>query len=212
MSFARSAITPLSTRQGRPATPLILARRSRRLPSELRQDRVRHGLQGVYVLHLQPLQHYSLHTGLGEMSEPLDDLARRPGEDGSSEVIPKLPFELAVYVGLRATEDNAGHQGSAYLFGRPPRLAHQFVEPGVEIHKGLHLQEDGAPLVRIYGPETGEGRGGAVALNFLDAHGRVVDVRVVERRARAANISLRTGCFCNPGAGEAAFGIRSEAL
>src|SRR5215208_335918 len=137
MSFARSAITPLSTRQERPATPqtscvlpgtagsvlvihepginssgsrkiigsswifplhahgapmgqplrlmvrmvpvtggpckkrkaaLILARRSRRLPSELRQDRVRHGLQGVYVVHLQPLQHYSLHTGLKETS------------------------------------------------------------------------------------------------------------------------------------------------
>src|ERR671920_333417 len=130
---------------------LILVRRSRRLPSELRQDRVRHGLQGVYVIHLQPLQHYSLHTGLKETSQPLDDLARRPGEDGRGEVIPPLPFELAVYVGLRATEDDTGHQGSAYLFGCPPCLAHQFVEPGVEIHKGLRLQEDGVPLVRVAG-------------------------------------------------------------
>ena len=61
---------------------------------------MRHGLQGVYVIHLQPLQHYPLHAGLGEMSEPLDDLARRPGKDGGGEVIPPLPFELAVYVGL----------------------------------------------------------------------------------------------------------------
>src|ERR671920_162793 len=130
---------------------LILVRRSRRLPSELRQDRVRHGLQGVYVIHLQPLQHYSLHTGLKETSQPLDDLARRPGEDGGGGVIPPLPFKLAVYVGLRATEDDARHQGSAYLFGHPPCLAHQFVEPGVEIHEGLRFQEDGVPLVRVAG-------------------------------------------------------------
>src|SRR5829696_3207448 len=125
--------------------------RTRWLPSELRQDRVRHGLEGVYVVHLQPLQHYSLHTGFGEMSEPLDDLARRPGEDGGGKVILQLVFELAVYVGLCATEDDARHQGSAYLFGHPPCLAHQVVEPGVEIHEGLRLQEDGVPLVRVAG-------------------------------------------------------------
>src|SRR5215211_6657292 len=130
---------------------LILARRSRRLPSELRQDRVRHGLQGVYVVHLQPLQHYSLHAGLGEMSEPLDDLTRGPQEDGSGLVVPQFPIELAVYVSLRAAEDDAGHQGSAYLFGLPPSLANQPVEPGVEIHEGLRLQEDGVPLVRVAG-------------------------------------------------------------
>jgi len=33
----------------------------------------------------------------------------------------------------------------------------------------------------------------------------VVDDRAVARDASAAGISLRTGCFCNPGAGEAAF-------
>ena len=40
----------------------------------------------------------------------------------------------------------------------------------------------------------------------------MIDVRLVERRAQASNISLRTGCFCNPGAGEAAFGIPRQAL
>src|SRR5215204_805963 len=145
MSFARSAITSLSTRQGCPATPQTSP------TADLRQDRVRHGLQGVYVVHLQPLQHYPLHASLGEVSEPLDDLARRPGDDSGGEVIPQLTFELAVYVGLRAAEDGAGHQGPAHLFGRPPRLAHQLVEPGVEIHESLRLQEDGVPLVRIAG-------------------------------------------------------------
>jgi selenocysteine lyase/cysteine desulfurase len=70
----------------------------------------------------------------------------------------------------------------------------------------------GAPLVRVYGPLTGVGRGGTVALNFLDAGGRVVDERAVSRDTSAAGISLRTGCFCNPGAGEAAFGLRRRDL
>jgi hypothetical protein len=35
----------------------------------------------------------------------------------------------------------------------------------------------------------------------------VIDERAVARDSGAAGISLRTGCFCNPGAGEAAFGL-----
>jgi selenocysteine lyase/cysteine desulfurase len=36
--------------------------------------------------------------------------------------------------------------------------------------------------------------------------------RHVERVARRHNVSLRTGCFCNPGAGEIAFTISQETL
>ena len=42
--------------------------------------------------------------------------------------------------------------------------------------------------------------------------GRVVDERYVDRVARAHRVSLRTGCFCNPGAGEVAFTISRETL
>lgn len=42
--------------------------------------------------------------------------------------------------------------------------------------------------------------------------GKVVDERVVEQRAFAFHLSLRTGCFCNPGAGEAAFNLTQEVL
>jgi catechol 2,3-dioxygenase-like lactoylglutathione lyase family enzyme len=35
--------------------------------------------------------------------------------------------------------------------------------------------------------------------------GRVIDERAVARATAAAGISIRTGCFCNPGAGEGAF-------
>jgi selenocysteine lyase/cysteine desulfurase len=65
----------------------------------------------------------------------------------------------------------------------------------------------GAPLVAIHGPMGMEHRGGTVALNLLRPDGSVVDYRVVEARARQAGISVRGGCFCNPGAAEHAFGF-----
>src|SRR5499427_4152610 len=76
----------------------------------------------------------------------------------------------------------------------------------------LMKHSNGAPLVQIYGPRTTTRRGGTIALNILTPDGRVVDERLVDRRAVRARISLRTGCFCNPGAGEAAFGITKQLL
>jgi selenocysteine lyase/cysteine desulfurase len=66
---------------------------------------------------------------------------------------------------------------------------------------------NGAPLVRIYGPVTMQERGGAVTVNFYDRDGNALDHRFIEQQANEVNISLRTGCFCNPGAGEVALGI-----
>ena len=75
----------------------------------------------------------------------------------------------------------------------------------------LQLQHnDGSPMVRVYGPTNTKMRGGTVAFNFLDATGKVVDERVVAMESAAARISLRTGCFCNPGAGEAALGLNAN--
>jgi selenocysteine lyase/cysteine desulfurase len=66
---------------------------------------------------------------------------------------------------------------------------------------------NGAPLIRIYGPLTGDRRGGTIAFNVLDSSGAALDYRDVETRANQSNISLRSGCFCNPGASEAALGL-----
>jgi molybdenum cofactor sulfurtransferase len=71
---------------------------------------------------------------------------------------------------------------------------------------------NGMPLVRVYGPTTTEGRGGTITVNFFDPAGRVIDHRMVEDAASQVNISLRTGCFCNPGAGENALGLTSAEL
>jgi molybdenum cofactor sulfurtransferase len=66
---------------------------------------------------------------------------------------------------------------------------------------------NGVPLVRVYGPTNLEGRGGAVTVNFYDENNQPLDHRFIEQKANEANISLRTGCFCNPGAGEVALEI-----
>ena len=66
---------------------------------------------------------------------------------------------------------------------------------------------NGQPMAQIYGPTSTRDRGGTVAFNLLDPGGRVVDERAVARDTAAAGISIRTGCFCNPGAGEGAFNL-----
>ena len=68
----------------------------------------------------------------------------------------------------------------------------------------------GEPMALIYGPAGTYGRGGTIAFNLLDPRGRIVDERAVARDTSAAGISVRTGCFCNPGAGEGAFGITRD--
>jgi selenocysteine lyase/cysteine desulfurase len=66
---------------------------------------------------------------------------------------------------------------------------------------------NGQPMARIYGPASTRDRGGTVAFNLLDPGGRIIDERAVARDTAAAGISIRTGCFCNPGAGEGAFNL-----
>jgi selenocysteine lyase/cysteine desulfurase len=69
---------------------------------------------------------------------------------------------------------------------------------------------NGRSLVRIYGPLTTSMRGGVVTMNFYDPEGHLLDYRRIEELAGAQRISLRTGCFCNPGTGETAEHITEE--
>ncbi len=69
---------------------------------------------------------------------------------------------------------------------------------------------NGRPMARIYGPLTTASRGGTVTMNFYDPDGHLLDYRRVEELASAQRISLRTGCFCNPGVGETAEGLTDE--
>jgi selenocysteine lyase/cysteine desulfurase len=70
----------------------------------------------------------------------------------------------------------------------------------------------GRPGIHIYGPVNTNHRGGTISFNFFDPSGHAIDHRQVERFANQANISLRTGCFCNPGAGEVALELSKPEL
>jgi selenocysteine lyase/cysteine desulfurase len=79
-----------------------------------------------------------------------------------------------------------------------------------KIHDLKH--SNGNPVVKIYGPADTHERGGTIAINLFDRNGHFIDHLVVEAMANKKNISIRTGCFCNPGGGELALGISAEEL
>ncbi len=69
---------------------------------------------------------------------------------------------------------------------------------------------NGRPMIRLYGPASSDMRGGTVTMNFYDPAGHLLDYRRIDELAGAEGISLRTGCFCNPGAGETAEGLTED--
>jgi len=105
--------------------------------------------------------------------------------------------------------------GLAFLESIGIDRIHRHVEaltaPIVETLLGLR-HDNGRRVVALYGPANMDGRGGTVAFNFVDREGREVDPGLVERLAGEQGISLRTGCFCNPGAGEVSLGISKQEL
>ena len=69
---------------------------------------------------------------------------------------------------------------------------------------------NGMPVIRVYGPTDMEARGGTLTINFYDPKDVLIDHRSIDALAGRVGISLRTGCFCNPGAGELAHGLTEE--
>ncbi|KAJ2977395.1 hypothetical protein NQ176_g4397 [Zarea fungicola] len=70
----------------------------------------------------------------------------------------------------------------------------------------------GGKMIVLYGPASMHDRGGTICFNIMDTNGTIFDERLVATESAQANISLRTGCFCNPGAGEAALDIKGNVL
>ena len=120
-------------------------------------------------------------------------------EDGTVNFL-NLP---AVEIGLRLLE----RIGMETIHARVEALGSRLLDALATLRHA-----NGAPVATIYGPRDFDRRGATIAFNFLHPDARVVDERYVDRVARNHNISLRTGCFCNPGAGEVAFTIARETL
>jgi selenocysteine lyase/cysteine desulfurase len=121
-----------------------------------------------------------------------------PGEAGFEDGTLNYLSIPAVEIGLRHLQQI----GMATINARVQSLA------GWLIEKLLQLRHaNGRHMVRIYGPASMKARGATITMNFYDPDGHLVDYRRVEELATERRISLRTGCFCNPGAGEAAEGL-----
>lgn len=115
-------------------------------------------------------------------------------EDGTIDYL-NLP---AVEIGLRHIE----RVGIEAIHARVICLTRWLLDHLLALH-----HTNGTPVIHLYGPADTRQRGGTVTINFFDPAGELIDYREVEAEANALNISLRTGCFCNPGAGEQAHGL-----
>ncbi len=124
-----------------------------------------------------------------------------PGEAGFEDGTLNYLSIAAVEIGLRHLES----VGIEAIQTRVRCLTEWLLQELVEMR-----HSNGRPMVRIYGPLTTKMRGGIVTMNFYDPAGHLLDYRRVEELAGEQRISLRTGCFCNPGAGETAEGITAE--
>jgi selenocysteine lyase/cysteine desulfurase len=125
----------------------------------------------------------------------------------------------------------SAHEG--FEDGTPNFLAVSAIPAGLAFLSGLHLDtiaarvhtlteslllslqslrhSNGAPLIAIYGPRDMRDRGGIVAFNVLDVDGATVRYAWVEQELSDRDVFVRGGCFCNPGAAEAAFHFDRDA-
>ena len=124
-----------------------------------------------------------------------------PGEAGFEDGTLNFLSIAAVEIGLRHLESI----GIELIQTRVRCLTDWLLEELVALR-----HSNGRPMVRIYGPLTTRMRGAIVTMNFYDPAGHLLDYRRIEELAGEQRISLRTGCFCNPGAGETAEGITDE--
>jgi len=156
-------------------------------------------------------------TGVGALLARKDALAtlRRPWfAGGTVDHVMIDPPEHVLLDGAAAFEDGTGN---FLAIGAIPEGLRWLATCGVEnigarasalacslsAAIGALHHRNGRPVVRQYGPRDWSSRGAVVTFNVLDDRGAIVSHEIVEREARAVRVSVRGGCFCNPGAAEA---------
>lgn len=82
------------------------------------------------------------------------------------------------------------------------------------LYDGLHelKHASGQNVVKIYGPKDRNKAGGTLIMSFFNPNGTKIAVDRVESLANERSISIRSGCFCNPGLDEINYCINSEEL
>jgi molybdenum cofactor sulfurtransferase len=165
-------------------------------------------------------------TGLGALIARRSALSKleRPWFSGGTVIAANVQGEMVVplsghalfedgtvnYLGIPAIEIGLRHIERIGI----DTISQRVEELGTWLLTELQRLEhtDGSPATRIYGPSTWDRRGATISFNFLHPDGTAVDERFVDIVAAAHRISVRTGCFCNSGAGETAFSISKDTL
>jgi selenocysteine lyase/cysteine desulfurase len=127
----------------------------------------------------------------------------KPGEEGFEDGTINYLMLPAVEIGLK------------YLQAIGIETIHERVRclTGWLLEQLLELRHsNGQPVVCIYGPITTESRGGTISFNVCDPSGVVLDCYAIQDEANQYEISIRSGCFCNPGVREIALGFEREDL
>lgn len=164
---------------------------------------------------------FGLPTGVGALIARRDALAelRRPWFAGGT-----ISMASVAADDHRLTPGHAGFEDGTLNFGSIPAVTFglDLIEDvGIDsIHDRVaaatsHLLRafdemshgNGEPLVKVIGGTADTPRGGTISFNVFDPGGAMVHDRVVTEAASNLGISLRSGCFCNPGCGEAARGL-----
>jgi molybdenum cofactor sulfurtransferase len=183
----------------------------------------------VFKADFVPISFYKMFgypTGLGALLARRDALEHlhRPWFSGGTVITANVQGDLVVplsghalfedgtvnYLGIPAIEIGLRHIeriGIETISRRVEALGRWLLG---ELQRLRH--SDGSPLTRVYGPKAWDRRGGTISFNFLHPDGRVVDERFVDIVAAAHAVSVRTGCFCNPGGGETAFSLSRDTL
>ena len=120
-------------------------------------------------------------------------------EDGTVNYL-SLP---AIEIGLRHLED----VGIGAISDRVTSLTGWLLDQLLELR-----HSNGASLVQVFGPTTTYMRGATITANFYDSDEILINHSRIEEMASDARICLRSGCFCNPGAGEVAHGLTKEEM
>jgi selenocysteine lyase/cysteine desulfurase len=165
-------------------------------------------------------------TGLGALIARRSALERlqRPWFSGGTVVAANIQGEMVVplsghalfedgtvnYLGIPALEIGLRHIERIGI----DTIAQRVTSLGTWLLRELQSlrHSDGSPATRVYGPAGWDRRGATISFNFLHPNGQVIDERYVDIVAAAHSISVRTGCFCNSGAGETAFSLSSNTL
>lgn len=163
-------------------------------------------------------------TGVGALiarKEALEKLNRPWFSGGTVDLVTTLNNSYHLLEGYRGFEDGtpnfldiaaveSGFEflekvGMSNIHSHVMALSSYLVD---EVKKLKH--SNGNPMTVLYAPENKERHGSATAFNVFTPEGKVVDARIVGKTARENNVSVRTGCFCNPGAGEHYFHYNAE--